>query len=117
MALDHTYDQVLRARCAKKMITNTSGTSDHEPVVKDETKYRKKAREEPDSEGLTSAESNGIREAKSVALYVKYLGQYTSRREWTDAYNLTDKGLLPSQGASGNPKTSREQPFHQPQFA
>lgn len=98
LALDHTYDQVLQSRCATKMVTNITGTSEHEPTEADKAELLVSMGENAGSRDLSEAELNCNRDAKSVALYMKCLGQATPRHEWSDAWDLTAKDRLPSQG-------------------
>lgn len=106
LVLEYTYDQVLQARCAKKLLTNISGTADYNPTAEDEAAWLTEAGEEPESRPLTEDELASIRDAKACTMYVACFGQCTPRHEWTDAHDLKAKDRLPSQAMKTDPRTT-----------
>ena len=92
LTVDHTYDQVIQARSAKKMYGQIAGTASLKDVETAEVESASFA----DKERAKQAQLEAT-DKKVMRLYMAMLGQRSPRHKWTDVKSFTSKDTLPDE--------------------
>jgi hypothetical protein len=92
LTTDHTYDQVIQSRAAKKYYMQLAATANLDFKMPADNSAFDHGDSEDEDERLSASRD------MIIGYYTKMFGQRSPRDEWNDVHDLTSKDKLPGEG-------------------
>lgn len=87
--VDHTYDQIVQSRAAKKMVSQIAGQG-NVTMTDEEVQVKEDRKSGLDDDAVKAV----ITERRASTLYTMVFGQFDSRIDWNDVRDLTAKDVF-----------------------